>query len=363
VNGSVLRILKSALSLSVASFLGIGASTGLAQHFDAAEYDSSARDALNYKRNSSFFAGNDLYFVDGMVTTLSTAAATFDRTLFNQFRVGADFQANSNLGVRAVLTMFNAYRKEEGKEEPRKVLTELRSELKPEVALTYLTQSGLEVGVGLLLWYFRPFDRYSETDLIKTTERISSAKLQTPYLFLVKRSTSFDGGFFYKIGSERSRRINITTDQDANELRFVDQVNDPTTASLFGRFKIWGGHLLAAFESIEAGEGGSRTDDGDTVSEDYMKFSGEGLVPLSGSLALNLAVIHRTLSYSDNRNVTFASMPLTVTHLRLIAGSSDNYAFGGVVYGSGKDAQSLPEFNASYKISVVGGTLGINLRF
>jgi hypothetical protein len=153
------------------------------------------------------------------------------------------------------------------------------------------------------------------------------------------------------------------TDQDANELRFVDQVNDPTTASLFGRFKIWGGHLLAAFESIEAGEGGSRTDDGDTVSEDYMKFSGEGLVPLSGSLALNLAVIHRTLSYSDNRNVTFASMPLTVTHLRLIAGSSDNYAFGGVVYGSGKDAQSLPEFNASYKISVVGGTLGINLRF
>ena len=335
----------------------------LGQNYDALPLESSQRDAVDYKRRADFFTTSDTYFVDGSVTSLPTESVTYDRTLFNQLRAGGNFVLTPNIGLRLVLAGSNAFRKEEGKQEPRKITSELRSELKPEFAFTYLTQTGLEVVFGLAFWMLNAFDRNSETDTIRSVESVGTASLSTPYLGVVKRSGGFDGGFFYKLGADRNRKIRIVTNQTADELTFSDQVHDPTTVGLFTRIKL--GVLTAggSFEAVAAGEGGTRTDNGDTVSEDYLRFRLEAKAPLGAIAAIFGAVTHRTLSYADNRNVTFTSMPMTVTHLRIILGSAETNSFVGIMYGTGKDGQSLPEFNADYKLTVVGGSLGLNLTF
>ena len=334
-------------------------------HASAANYDalydySFGTDALIYDHSNTLSLQLDTVLIDGEVKTQPVNSTNRDRTATTFMRVMGTTPLSPRFGSRYSLFLKGDYRKQEGEQEPRKIVTENTSEGYGRLEMVFFTQSRLEVFFGVTYEGRSGFTRKTESPSVETTWKFSPASMPIPHIGIVKRTGFLSGGFFYKQGAEASRDVEKTTSQDDSKLTFRDTIHNPTATGIFVRLSLGPGVVTGEFSAIQGSEGGNKTDEGATLTEDYTKARLIYLQHLQ-NIALKASLIHRTLSYSENLTVSLDTIPMTALHLKARVGGDRNHFFAGIIYAYGKDGQSITEFNADYKVQAYGANLGFFL--
>lgn len=335
-----------------------------AHTWDILLHKSLGKDAVDFNRNGQFTTFTNTVLVDGAITSLPTEAVTYDRTLLNFADIAGVIPISDKISLRLDLMSQFAMRVEEGAEEPRKISRETWVEVYPRMGFTFLTQSNLEVFLGLTYAHIGAFERRIESEAIETVWSYEDVLMAIPHVGITKRTGSFEGGFYYKLKAEKSRSITKYTSQDESNLEFEDRAFDPTIVALFFQGKFGEYKLFTEFAAVQASDGGDTTDTGEKVMEDYTLARLMGYFPINPAVFnLRLFAMHKTLSYADNRNVTLSTIPMTSVHLQFLRGPENSNTYIGLIYATGKDGQSLPEFNAKYDVKGYGVTAGLHLAF
>lgn len=323
---------------------------------------SLGRDALEFSAGFDTKLDSRVFLVDGNVESLGTHAVTFDRTLIAHIRSITNVQVADRLFARLGMSAVANRRKVEGQELPRTVKDESFYDFKPRVELTFYTQTNLEVFTGINYRVTSGFRSVTKSIDLETTEVYGSASMDYPHFGFVKRAAAFQGGFLFQQGAEKARSVKKSNNIDQTTLTLEDHIHDPTTISIFAKFKRGTLDLYGEFSAIHAGDGGNKSEDGTTVEEDYIKLSFGLDIPL-GFIDLDNRLIYKTLSYADNRNVSFKTMPQFGYHVNGSFKLGSLEISGGLVLGYGKDSQSISEFNANYQLIAFGGSASILMSF
>lgn len=301
--------------------------------------------------------------LDGEVQTLGTETTNFDRVFINEVLVYQQLSLFPNLNARLTLPAQTVYEKQEGKETPRIVTEGTWLEAQPRLEAIYTTASNLDVIMGIEGTYISGFNRDSETPNFTAKDEYGSVFFNYPHLAVVKHQAAYDAGFAFVKSGEKTRKLNKTNSLDATRIETDDVVFHPTAVSLFYRGRTGFGSLFGEFTAVEASGGGNKTDTGASVKEDYFRVHFGSSINLSGrGLRLEPMLIYKSLSYADNRNVTLDTIPALGLHMNLVV-DQGLPCYLGLIGVRGKDAQSLTEFNAKYKLLGYGFAAGVNWAF
>ena len=334
-------------------------STLKAHSFEVLYPYSLGKDAMEFE-GSDIAVQTRVFLVDGEIESLGTESTTYDRSLNSHLRLKANYSLTDRLALRAVISGVGAYRKVEGKEEPRTIKTESFTDLKPRLEMTFFTATRLEVFFGLNYRFIGAYESTTESLSLTTEEEYGSLQMDYPHFGFVKRDGGFTGGFYFQQGREKVREVRKSNSVDATVLNLQDTVQDPTTMGIFAKSKFSRFDVYGEFAAVQAGEGGNKSDDGSSVEEDYIKLTFGATTPVS-ILDVESILVYKTLSYSDNRNVSLTTMPQLGLHFNGRLGLGAMEAVAGLVFAYGKDGQSIDEFNASYKLLAAGGSLGLEM--
>ena len=325
---------------------------------------SIGTDAISYQHSPYLGFQFDVALVDGSVTTQPGDSTVYDRTALNYTKAALAFPLNPKWGTRLSLWGKKAYRKEEGATEPRKITSEEWLEGRFTAEMVFFTQNNLELFLGVSVHVIPEYSRMTETTSVSTETDYSGVSIPIPHIGVVKRSGFVEGGFYYKQGAEKGRKVTKRTVQETQteeeDLVFDEVVHEATEVAMFFKLDLGQSYFFGEFASVQGSEGGNKTDGGDTVTEDYFRMRSTLFVPV-GFVGIKATLIYKPLSYASNSTVTMETIPMTAMHLKLVIEQGTFAAFGGVIYGYGSDGQSLTEFNADYEVQAFGGSVGFNL--
>ena len=183
--------------------------------------------------------------------------------------------------------------------------------------------------------------------------KYSSSALLTPRFGFTRRGGVASGGAYYVVGAEGSRKVTKSVG-DGNDLKFDESLYEPTTAALFAQFS--GGVMQWNLEvaSISGSEGGLRAASGQTMSDDHLRLQFGGV----WAGVINAQIAHQTASYSKSAYMSLENIPMS--SIRVGAGDASTGMWAGGVYFFGRDRQSIPEFNAKYKVDGFVILTGVN---
>lgn len=334
-----------------------------ADDYEVMTLTSLGSDALSFNKKAGFISDSDTFFVDGKIVSKTIGKTTYDRTLENNTRFGANLTFGQRFFLRPLIGVEYARHVQEGKEAPRLVVKEEPMKFKPRVDATFITANNLEIVTGATYWYVPAYERRSEATGLNTVSHIGQSSLLAPHLILVKRSGSFEGGCYYKAGVESDQEVKTYNTVDSSELVYKQKLYDPTRVGIFFKGMISEFDIYGEFTAVQAGEGGNKTDNGDTIEEDYLSAKFTASMPLNTGLKGKLGVTHKTLSYADNRNVAIPMIAMTGVHLQALFGSDERYSYLGLAYANGRERQSIPEFNADYMADIYGFSAGLVATF
>ena len=304
------------------------------------------------------------YLLDGSKVFPDTDTTQYQRTVLNSLEVDGGYQFGSGNLIRYGSQIRGFYRSDYGKSSPRKVAREQWFAVKPRADFVFKTANSALAFLGVVYHYYSERERKAETVDFKSTWTYPATKQFQPYLGLVKKAAKFDGGFYYYLGVEQNRTMIKSNSADPTTVSEPDIVHEPSLVGLFLHWKGQGYRLFGEFQSVESGEGGVRNDAGKTVYEDYNKIRFDVILPeqIMG-LSLIVGGSYKSLSYADNLNVAMESIPIRIFRTK-IATTFDGISYHGqIVYGQGKDGQSIPEMNADYDLNVYGLGAGARVRF
>ncbi|HYX39906.1 MAG TPA: hypothetical protein VE954_42970 [Oligoflexus sp.] len=324
--------------------------------------DTIGRDAVVFGRTPGFQALAKIVLLDGQVDTSGTNTITYDRVLINYAKYMQQFAVGGNASVRFSLPALVNYAKQEGEQVPREVTEATWVETKPKFEFVYATQNALDIILGIDGYYVGGHEAKTESAFFNATNKFDSAATSYGHLAVVKHGGNFDGGFYFKSAAEKKRNVTKSTDIDESSFVAEDRIYDPATIAIFMRSNLSFGKVFGEFAAVEASGGGNRTDRGATVKEDYFRVQVAGFFPLAGNLGLESSLIYKSLSYADNRNITMDTIPMLGLQIKLNVNMGIP-VFAGIIGVSGSDGQSIPEFNAKYKLFGFGGIAGIQSNF
>ncbi|MCX6128446.1 MAG: hypothetical protein NTX25_05195 [Proteobacteria bacterium] len=296
------------------------------------------RDAVQIGRLACTRIDTKAILLDGQVETSGTETINYDRSVFSYLQIMQQIALGTSAALRTTLPLLLTYDKQEGGQSPRQISESSWLESKPKIELIYATQNALDLILGLDFYY------------------ISAHKYET-------QATNFTAQVSFKLSGEKSREITKSTSQADSVYVVEDRVYDPTTISIFGQGHLGVSQVYMEFSAIEASGGGNRTDRGATIKEDYFRTQLTGMFPLGGKdLLLESSLIYKSLSYADSRNVSFDTIPMVGFHLKLHLNPGVPL-YAGIVGLRGSDRQSIPEFNANYKLFGIGAVAGTQFSF
>lgn len=325
---------------------------------------SQGYDALNFDNKADFSSEVRGILVDGQIESLGTETTTFDRTLVTQLRLRGNAPLTPKLALRGVASMAYNDRRIKGAAEESINMQAISFDLMPRIELTYFTQNALEVFIGLNYRSIPAYEAEATIGSTLVTEKYETAAYKYPHLGFVKRGVGFKGGFYFQQGAEKARTVEKSNSEENVVLSQEDRVQSPTTLAIFAKVPLGRSQIYGEFAAVQAGELGNRTDEGISVEEDYMRLFFEyTLPPFIPGFATHAALLYKTLSYGDNTNVSLKSIPQFGLHLSLDFELGPILFQGGTIFAYGKDAQSLEEFNANYKLFAVGGQAAVLITF
>ncbi len=325
--------------------------------------DTIGRDAIMFGKQPGFVGMAKVILLDGQVKTSGTETTSYDRIFMNYAKVMQQIAIGPNAALRGSLPILINYQKLEGEQIPREVSEATWMETKPKVEFTYATQNALDIVLGMNAYAIQRREVEKESAFFTAKDDFDPALVTYAHLAVVKHSGNFDGGFYYKTAAEKKRNVTKSTSIDTSNFIVEDRVYDPSTVAIFMQSRQPFGQLFGEFAAVEASGGGNRTDRGATVKEDYFRVQMAGFFPLKGKdLQLESILIYKSLAYADNRNVTLDTIPMMGLQMKLHFNVGVPI-FAGIIGVRGSDGQSIPEFNAEYKLFGIGAVTGIQTNF
>ena len=324
------------------------------RHLSIMQKSSFGQEAIEFHAQSGFSGHGRILALDGKESFPDTQSITYDRLVVTFWQAALAHHFSPKLGLRLDLNIASGKRKKYSKSFPRKIITDDWFVMEPKFQMVYMTNKKLEVLSGLILNYYSSMDRSSQTSSFNTQWRFDSVLLQQPFIGLVKRSSQFGGGFYYKFGTEKTRNVKKISDFTKEPYEFIvsDVIHLATSVGLFIEYKSQSLKMYGEFTTIEAGEGGQKDENGQAVFEEHSHVRVYVGVPIFlGNVKFGLN--HKTISYADNLNVSLGTIPLTVGSISWAQDKNESLYFG-CVYGIGNDGQSLPEFNARFTQKIYG---------
>lgn len=353
-----------ALRLCLGFFTFFHSFSVLAFPYEVLQTDTLAREVATLKRSNQGQIKFRSVLIKGEITTEGTEATTEANVFINQLRVMQQLALGTNMTLRLSANTYWRYEKDETQDVPKISGEANILETQPRLDLVYTTANNLDIVLGGDAFYARNHDYESTSTTISSKDAFHSAFFSRPHLAVVKHGSDFDAGFSYQLGVEKKRSLTKSNSIDGTSLELNDVLFDPTTVSIFMRKDLAAGSVYGEFAAVEASGGGNKTARGATAQEDYFRIQVAAAIPLgSKSLVLEPSLIYKSLSYSDNRNVTLPTIPSFAFHADLNFDNSGLPLFMGIILVKGTDGQSLKEFNANYNLIGYGGTLGLNWGF
>lgn len=345
-----------------AGFLASGSARAFT--YEVLYEDSIGRDAVTLGRQPGLFAASKLVLLDGQVKTSGTETTSYDRIVLNYIKIMSQLSLGPNAALRLAMPAEITYEKQEGEQIPREVSQATWLETKPKIEFTYATQNALDIVLGLDVYYISAHNVKTESANFTATDSYQGAVTTMGHVAIVKHGPSFDGGFYYKGSAEKIRKVTKSTSIDDSTFVVEDRVYDPAAVAIFMQTKQSFGQIFGEFAALEASGGGNRTEKGATVKEDYFRVQVAGMFPVMGSkdTQIESSLIYKSLSYADNRNITMDTIPMFGFQLKLLMNPGVPL-FAGIMAVKGSDGQSIPEFNATYKLFGIGAVAGIQMNF
>lgn len=330
--------------------------------YDTADDRSPGIDALRFERRATLFTDFSCVLSDSSIESLEQT--TYDRRLISNFRAGTDFIATPKISLRPTIRARGTLRRAHTEEQPRKVDQEIYYEGLPSLDVTFITDGNLEAFVGTDYIYSPEHSLSSESSTINYTTTYGEVSMFAPRLGVIKRGSFGQGGFYYREGASRHRPVSVEVDLDHSVQNSTEKVFSPTTIAVLMAFNWGASKILTEFNAVEASEGGPTKPNGDSVRDDYMVFRfGISSSVLAPDQIIDAMIVHRTLSYARSEDIDLDSMPMSTLHLKLLLGKESNHLSLGLIYGYGRDRQSVPSFNADYKTLQYGLSAGLRWAF
>jgi hypothetical protein len=333
------------------------ASHGEVQALEVFDIESPGSEALRGGRANTFSARSDSVYIEGSITTYPPSSVKLDKRYWQRLKIGGDSHFGSNLGVRYYLDVRQNMQVESEEDEPRSVNELEYVRAFPSLDLLFITSGGLEVFAGYRGLYYGPYEKTTTSASSSSQAQFSSVAARAPRFGFVKRAAGWSGGFYFMPGIEQTRDVSITA-SDGSGIVSSDKVHAPTQMGVFADFSSFGFNHQFEFSALQAGEGGTQTDNNNNTSEDYFRVK-YGLDFNIGFTGLNFTAIHKRFSYARNESVSLEQISMTGYHVKWVIGSPDNHLFLGSIIASGKERQSIEEFNADYEIKAVGVSTGL----
>ncbi len=332
--------------------------------YETLQPETLARDAASLKHTNQGQLKYRVFVLDGEITTEGTQSTIDSHLLVNEARFAQQFVLSPNLALRLAAPTYFLYQKDEAKDGPTITSDAKWVEAQPRLDLVYSTQNLLDIALGSDAYYVRNYDYVSKTAEFTAKDSYHSAFYARPHLAIVKHGSNFDAGFTYQLKVEKNRAVTKSESIDNTSFTLNDKLFEPTTVAIFMRRDLAGGSIYGEFAAVEASGGGNKSSTGATSEEDYFRVQLSGAIPLaSKSLVFEPALIYKSLSYADNRNVTLSTIPNFGLHLDLNFDNGGLPLFAGIILMRGTDGQSITEFNAKYKLTGYGATVGLNWGF
>lgn len=217
------------------------------------------------------------------------------------------------------------------------------------------TQVYLFGGMGYK--YLPKYSVHYEVAGITGATRFGEAKIIYPVVGLAKKTSTWQGSIYGILGrsSERSFETLANIAEQA-PIAGSEPVYQATTYGLTGSTNIGSASLDMDISSVQAGEGGPKSDDGTTVNEDYNQMAFQ----LAYSF-VESGLAYRSLSYSSNAYMSLDRIAQWRLHAGVKFGSESQFFRAGLLASMGHDRQSLTEFNASYEFMSYGAFLSLGI--
>ena len=133
----------------------------------------------------------------------------------------------------------------------------------------------------------------------------------------------------------------------------------PSAYGIVGEFNKGDFHFEFDLGSVQAGDGGERTDDGNLVHDDYLRAYLGLFVPFSGQLGLRSAIAWQSISYSNNAYASIETISMTSLRTYLVLGNQLSSLYAGIIFGYGTGGTDITEYKARFKSQALALSLGV----
>ena len=315
--------------------------------------------ALQYARRSHVWSRLDLGGVDAQVKTSPPGSVRFDRRAEGFAVLGFDAQVGSRLALRLNVKGTYSKQRQSQKDQAQSVVDQTQKVYIPSADLTFITSQGLEIFAGAEDQLIGAYNqKITSVNGVSTTHVHKSAVL-APHIGVVRRAGTWSGGFYYVRGGHVQRDIDQSA-FDGSGITSKDVAFVPPRLGVMGAANVGRSSIDFELGFVQARGQGLIDDKGRTIYADYFQ-SRIGTLLDFGGMALKSSVFYQTQSYASSAYVTTDTMPVSALKLLLLFGAPTDHAFIGVTAGYGKDGQSQPEFNASYRFLALAPTMGVLL--
>jgi len=331
---------------------------GSAMAFPTQDDNTLGTMALKYKKRSNWWSRVDLSLVDAKVVTTPPDSAKIDRRIEGFSNLGFDVNFGK-YGFRFNGELEHSHRRQAEEDASQAIVESTRNKIRPSIDFTFETDKGLELFIGAEETIAAKYKESITTENRESSTNFEQVRIKSNRAGLCRRAGVWSGGLYYIQGGES--KVEFTKQaSDGTSLTRDEKVFIPAETGMFGEFTA--GTIVWDFDLsfVQARGEGPRDVDGNTIYTDYIKakFGAYGVL---GGVGIHSQLAHQTLSYSNSAFITLDSIPVTHFKIETIFGDLENHSFVGLGYAQGKDGQSLPEFNAKYKLEAL--MLSVGLRY
>jgi len=316
---------------------------------------SMANDA---KKRNNYWHHLDLGLFDGKIKTSPPDSFRYDRRIEVLANFGFDRMISGRFGTRVNIKGDVVRRRLADDTVPPTIFDQTVQTYRPSIDFTFITDKGLELFGGLVGELQPKHSMVSETQNGKSTTTYGDSKLVARRFGVVRRAGVWSGGFYYQLSTESKRNVTQSA-FDGTALDIEETISLPSRMGIFGAFNAYS--LLWDFELgfIQARGVGQADDSGNTAFTDHFDAKLGSFLMLSANVGLKGGVSHRTQSYANSAYINLDTIPATTVRSSIIVGTIDRHNYFGLIYGFGRDGQSLPEFNSSYEYKALALTTGL----
>lgn len=314
--------------------------------------------ANDSRKRNNFWYHVDLAGFDGKVKTSPPDTYRYDRRIEVLTNVGVDRFITSRFAARLNIKGETSRKRLSDDTKPPTIIDHTRTVYRPSLDLTFVTDKGLEL-FGGVVGEIEPANKMvSDTQNGESSTKYGGSSMLARRFGVVRRAGAWSGGFYYQLDEDGERTVNQTA-FDGSTLESDEALFMPARMGIFGAFDAYRMYWDFELGFVQARGAGPKDDTGNTAYTDYFETKAAGFYPFSSGFGLKLGVNHKTQSYANSAYINLDTIPATAVKALFVFGSADKHNFFGVIYGFGKDGQSLPEFNSTYEYKAVALTMGV----